>query len=99
MVREIEAASAARLKHLAFVQAVVELLASNSIFVKGWSITAFAALLSWAESRAPAGGFGLDRGHPVLGLDAYYLWLEPRLPRLVRPYPLDGLGNPTCINA
>ena len=70
----------AKLKHLEFIQAVVNRLASNSFSMKGWNVALVAALfvLLARDHQLDSPWLG---GLPVLtfwGLDAYYL-LQERL--------------------
>ena len=67
-----------RLKHLEFIQGVVNRLASDSFRIKGWSVVLVAALLVLLarEGRPDFLYIGLV---PVLffwGLDGYFLWQE-----------------------
>lgn len=68
----------AKLKHLDFIQAAINRMATNSFVFKGWAITIATGLSA----------FGAAADHKALlvialvttllfwGLDAYYLWLE-----------------------
>ena len=68
----------AKLKHLEFIQGVINRLASDSFRMKGWSVVLVAALFvlmarQGSTDLAPIGLF------PVLafwGLDGYFLWQE-----------------------
>ena len=67
-----------KLKHLEFIQGVVNRLASDSFRIKGWSVVLIAALfvLLAREDRVDFLFIGLV---PVLffwGLDGYFLWQE-----------------------
>ena len=67
-----------KLKHLEFIQGVVNRLASDSFRMKGWSVVLVAALfvLLAREGRIDFLYIGLV---PVLffwGLDGYFLWQE-----------------------
>ena len=68
----------ARIKHLEFIQGVVNRLASDSFRLKGWTVVLVAALfvvLAWG-GRIESASIGLV---PVLifwGLDGYFLWQE-----------------------
>jgi len=67
-----------RLKHLEFIQGVVNRLSTNSFLLKGWSVVLVSALfaLSAADSR-PA--FVFLAYIPVVffwGLDGFFLWQE-----------------------
>ena len=67
-----------KLKHLEFIQGVVNRLSTNSFLLKGWSVVIASALL----------GFGANNGRPAFvalaiipvivfwGLDGYFLALE-----------------------
>ena len=67
-----------KLKHLEFIQGVINRLASDSFRLKGWSVVLVAALLVLLarEGRIDLASIGLA---PVLffwGLDGYFLWQE-----------------------
>ncbi len=67
-----------KLKHLEFIQGVINRLASNSFQMKGWSVVLVAAMLVLLarEGRLDAAPIALG---PVLvfwGLDGYFLWQE-----------------------
>ena len=67
-----------KLKHLEFIQGVINRLASNSFQMKGWSVVLVAAILVLLarEGRLDAAFIALG---PVLvfwGLDGYFLWQE-----------------------
>ena len=68
----------AKIKHLEFIQGVVNRLASDSFRIKGWSVILVAALfvVLAREGRIESASIGLV---PVLifwGLDGYFLWQE-----------------------
>ena len=68
----------AKLKHLEFIQGVINRLAANSFQMKGWSVVLVAAILVLLarEDRLDAAFIALA---PVLvfwGLDGYFLWQE-----------------------
>ena len=68
----------AKLKHLELIQGVINRLAGNSFYIKGWAVVLLSALLVLVvrEDRGDLGWLGLL---PVLvfwGLDAYFLWQE-----------------------
>ena len=68
----------AKLKHLEFIQAVINRMATNSATIKGWSITLVVALFALAAKDASM-EFVLISYLPVLlfwGLDGYYLCKE-----------------------
>ena len=67
-----------KIKHLEFIQGVVNRLATNSFRMKGWSVVLIAALFAFlareGDSTVVPIGFV-----PVLffwGLDGYFLWQE-----------------------
>ena len=67
-----------KLKHLEFIQGVINRLATNSFQMKGWSVVLVAAILVLLarESRLEAAYIALA---PILvfwALDAYFLWQE-----------------------
>lgn len=67
-----------KLKHLEFIQGVINRLASNSFQMKGWSVVLVAAILVLLarEGRLDAAFIAFG---PVLvfwGLDGYFLWQE-----------------------
>ncbi len=69
-----------KLKHLEFVQAVVNRMASNSFLLKGWSVTLVAALFALAAKDANE-NYVIVAYIPVLIfwiIDAYFL-LQERL--------------------
>ncbi len=81
-----------KLKHLEFIQGVVNRLASDSFRLKGWSVVLVAALfvLLAREDRLEASVLAVL---PVLvfwGLDGYFLWQE----RLFRALYDDVRGRP-----
>jgi hypothetical protein len=67
-----------RVKHLEFVQGVINRLAGNSFSIKGWSVTLVAALFALAAKDAnPL--YAVVAALPAFcfwGLDAYYLRQE-----------------------
>ena len=68
----------AKLKHLEFVQGVVNRLSTNSFLLKGWSIILIAALFALSAKDADQ-GFALLAYIPGIafwGLDGYFLALE-----------------------
>ena len=68
------------LKHLEFIQGVVNRLGSNAFLLKGWSMTVLVAgSLLMARLRPDQPLLALTLLVPVLGfwlLDAYFLWQE-----------------------
>ena len=81
-----------KLKHLEFIQGVVNRLASDSFRLKGWAVVLVAAIfvLLVREGRIELASIGIV---PVLlfwGLDGYFLWQERLFPRSLRPRQRDG---------
>ena len=83
----------AKLKHLEFIQAVINRLATNSFQMKGWSVVLVAAILVLLarESRLDAAFIALAPVVIFWGLDGYFLWQE-RLYRALYDHvrALDG---------
>ena len=67
-----------KLKHLEFIQGVVNRLASDSFRIKGWSVVLVAALfiLLAREGRVDFLAIGLVPVFFFWGLDGYFLWQE-----------------------
>ena len=68
----------AKLKHLEFIQGVINRLATNSFRIKGWAVVLVSALLVLL-ARKESIGFVYVGFLPVLvfwGLDGYFLWQE-----------------------
>ena len=68
-----------KLKHLEFIQGVVNRLAGNSFLVKGWPVTLVAALFALAAGEGAGSRLALVALLPVLVfwlLDGYFLWQE-----------------------
>ncbi len=68
----------AKLKHLEFIQSVINRMASNSATIKGWAITLVAALFALATKDADR-SFVLIAYMPLIvfwALDGYYLCRE-----------------------
>ena len=67
-----------KLKHLEFIQGVVNRLASDSFRIKGWSVVLVAALfvLLAREGRVDFLFIGLVPVFFFWGLDGYFLWQE-----------------------
>lgn len=66
-------------RHLEIVQGIVNRLASNSFFIKGWSMTILAATLLFISNNTVPVFFVLLFLIPVIGfwvLDGYFLWQE-----------------------
>lgn len=68
----------AKLKHLELIQGVINRLAGNSFYIKGWAVILLSALLVLVvrEDRGDLGWLGLLPTLVFWGLDAYFLWLE-----------------------
>ncbi|MXQ08855.1 hypothetical protein GQ651_13435 [Alphaproteobacteria bacterium GH1-50] len=67
-----------RIKHLEFIQGVVNRLSTNSFLLKGWTVLIVTALLSFAVNQGSL-GLGLFSIVPLAvfwGLDGYFLWEE-----------------------
>lgn len=82
------------IKHLEFVERVIERLAGNSFILKGWAITVVAAILALAAKDTNR-EFALVALLPAIsfwGLDAYYLRRE-RLFRCLYEDIRKGAGN------
>ena len=67
-----------KLKHLEFIQGVINRLATNSFQMKGWSVVLVAAILVLLahENKLDAAYIALA---PILvfwALDSYFLWQE-----------------------
>ena len=68
-----------QLKHLEFIQAVINRMAGNSALIKGWSITLSSALIGWAAANNAQIKYAvLGFFRPILFavLDAFYLRQE-----------------------
>ena len=67
-----------KLKHLEFIQGVVNRLASDSFRIKGWTVILVAALfvLLAREGRVDFMYIGLVPVFFFWGLDGYFLWQE-----------------------
>ena len=68
----------AKLKHLEFIQGVINRLAANSFQMKGWSVVLVAAILVLLarEDRLAAAFIALAPSLVFWGLDGYFLWQE-----------------------
>lgn len=67
------------IKHLEIIQGIVNRLASNSFFIKGWSMTILAATLIFISKNTIPSFFILLFLIPTIGfwiLDGYFLWQE-----------------------
>lgn len=67
-----------RVKHLEFIQGVINRLSTNSFLLKGWTVLIVAALLSFSlsENSRILAGFSLLPLMVFWGLDGYFLWEE-----------------------
>ena len=77
----------AKLKHLEFIQGVINRLAANSFRLKGWTVLLVAALLALL-ARAKHIEYAPITFVPIIffwGLDGYFLWQE-RLFRALYDY-------------
>lgn len=94
-----------RVKHLEMIQAIVTRMASNSFFVKGWTVTVVAALVavSAKESEVRFAAVALLPAVSFWGLDAFYLRYERLFRRHfdeVRKAPLEKLEeDPYSLSA
>ena|SRR5258708_3619255 len=68
----------AKLKHLDFIQAAINRMATNSFLFKGWAITLAAGLSAFAavDTKVALLAIALVSTIMFWGLDGYYLWLE-----------------------
>jgi len=67
-----------KLKHLEFIQGVINRLSTNSFLLKGWSVVLVSALFALSSQDASK-SFVLLAYIPVIifwGLDGYFLWQE-----------------------
>lgn len=67
-----------KIKHLEFIQGVINRLSTNSFLLKGWSVVLVAALLGLG-SQDNQGSLVFLAALPVTvlwGLDGYFLWQE-----------------------
>jgi hypothetical protein len=74
----------AKLKHLEFIEAAIDRMATNSFLFKGWAITVAAALSGFAAAESKRGLLVIALVSTVMfwALDGYYLWLERGFVRL-----------------
>jgi len=73
-----------KIKHLEFVQGVINRLSTNSFLLKGWTVVLVSALVALG-SQASNGNYIYLALMPAIvfwGLDGYFLWQE----RLYRAY-------------
>ena len=68
----------AKLKHLDYIQAAINRMATNSFLFKGWAITIAAALSAFGavDTKSALLIIALISTMLFWGLDGYYLWLE-----------------------
>ncbi len=68
----------AKLKHLELIQAIINRLAQNSFFLKGWSVTLVAALFVLATTDSHHTFIWLAVFPAIMFwlLDGYFLWQE-----------------------
>ena len=67
-----------KLKHLEFIQGVINRLSTNSFLLKGWSVVLVAALFALSATDSDV-AFVLLAYIPAIifwGLDGYFLWQE-----------------------
>ena len=67
-----------KFKHLEMIQSIIQRMANNSFFLKGWTITLIVAIFALSDPEMNQNYFGLVY-IPVLAfwfLDSYYLQLE-----------------------
>ncbi len=67
-----------KLKHLEFIQGVINRLSTNSFLLKGWSVLLVSALLALSANNSNA-SFAILACIPAIvfwGLDGYFLLLE-----------------------
>ncbi|SCF03276.1 hypothetical protein [Micromonospora mirobrigensis] len=79
-----ESLSEQRIKHLEFIQAIVNRLGTNSFLIKGWAITVTAAIFAF-EAKDPNWRMALTTFLPVVAfwlLDSYFLRQERLFRRL-----------------
>ena len=69
---------AGRLKHLEFIQGVINRLSKNSFLLKGWSVVLISALfaLSAADSQPIFALLACIPAFVFWGLDGFFLWQE-----------------------
>lgn len=67
-----------KLKHLEFIQGVVNRLSTNSFLLKGWSVILVAGLFALSEHNSRPSFIFLAYIPTVIfwGLDGYFLWQE-----------------------
>ena len=67
-----------KIKHLEFIQAVVNRLSTNSFLLKGWSVVLVSALFALSASDSNPAFIFLAYFPAIVfwGLDGYFLWQE-----------------------
>ena len=67
-----------KLKHLEFVQAVINRLSTNSFLLKGWSVVLIASLFALSSNDSNSEFVFLAYIPAIIfwGLDGYFLWQE-----------------------
>lgn len=73
-----------KLKHLEFIQNVINRMANNSFIIKGWCVTIISALFALSE-KENSQSFAVISLLPIMAfgiLDAYFLKLEREYRRL-----------------
>lgn len=67
-----------KLKHLEFIQAVINRLSANSFLLKGWSVVLVSALFALSANDANSAFVFLAYIPAIIfwGLDGYFLWQE-----------------------
>ena len=95
-----------KLKHLEFVQAVINRLSTNSFLLKGWSVLLISGLFALAAAQDNK-GFAIYSLVPAIalwGLDGYFLALERNYRglydkvRLLTPEQVDFAMTLVVIN-
>lgn len=87
------------MKHLEFIQNIVDRMASHSFLLKGWTITLVAALFALAAKDSDI-SFAVLALFPALsfwGLDAYYLQQERLFRRLYSAVCSSAGGESSSI--
>lgn len=90
-----------KLKHLDFIQGVVNRLSTNSFLLKGWSVVLVSALIALGSQNGSPNYvyLALLPGFVLWGLDGYFLWQERLYRRLyerVREKEPDSIDF--CMN-
>jgi len=69
-----------KLRHLEFIQAVINRMANTSFLLKGWSITIIAGLFAFSakENERPLLVLALLLSLVFWFLDSFFLWQERR---------------------